>query len=1117
MALNLNRLDGTNGFRLDGLPCDDSGWSVAGAGDINGDGINDLVIGAPSSCIGLTDKTYVLFGTSAGFNSTVDLPALTGDTGFVIEGDYIGHSVDGAFDVNGDGIDDLIIGAQRANGFAGASYVVFGSSAGFGATLELSSLDGSNGFRLDGSYYSGKSVAGAGDINGDGIDDLIVGAPQAGRDDAYEVGKSYVVFGSAAGFRSSLDLSRLDGMNGFSLLGVEQFEGSGWSVDGIGDFNGDGIDDLVIGSGHLVGPSRAYVVFGSTEGFGASVDLGTLDGADGFRIDGGGSWSVAGAGDVNGDGLDDLVIGDFWGSSYLVFGSPTSIGESLDLSTLDGTNGFRIAGAGYSVAGAGDVNGDGFDDIIVGAPGYGEYPGSSVGESYVVFGSSGGFAAEIDLSTISGRSGFRLTGIDSYDYTGHSVAGAGDVNGDGIDDLIVGAPGEWFDAGKSYLLFGSVKLGGPNDPPSAAKDVLHVDAVDIIDLTADNGAGFDRDPDFDDLVITEIDGTPVALGDTVDLASGLRVTLVGRTEVRLDAPGATFGTSITDCFIYGISDGHGGSDTGSVSVEFRQKAIPLDMLDGTDGSRINGVDHYDYSGDSVAGAGDINGDGFDDVLIGSPNWYYYSNESGISYVVFGSASEPGQELQLAELDGTNGFRVNGPRWFGDAVAGVGDINADGFDDLAIVSPGAVGAVLFGSAEFAATLDLAALDGTNGFSFARSGPPVIDWSSASAAGAGDVNGDGLDDLLVAATGAHQAFVVFGSTGRFEPSIDLAALDGKNGFRIDGINASPDTSSSVAGAGDVNGDGIDDLIIGVASAATSYVLFGTPGPHPAAVDLAALDASEGFRIDGAGTAVAGAGDVNGDHIDDLIVGGAGGSASYVVFGARTGFGADIDVVSLTGANGFRIDGGGTSVAGAGDFNGDGLKDLIVGAPGESYIVFGSRTGFQTSLDLSDLDGTNGLRLAGVASSDGLGWSVSTAGDVNDDGFDDVVLGAPNTDRFTGASYVVFGFSGGPAPILGGPGLDVLTGTAADEAFYPGGGHDFVTTGAGSDEIHFNDIAGSRDILTIADFDPESDTLDLGGAEVKRTLVSDRETVLLLDGADHDAIVLLGVPGSAFDSLG
>jgi hypothetical protein len=267
----------------------------------------------------------------------------------------------------------------------------------FLTTLDLATLDGTNGFRLDGidaDDRSGDRVSSAGDVNGDGFDDLIIGAWGSDPGGDSRAGESYVVFGKSSGFTSALDLSTLNGTNGFRLDGIDVNDWSGLAVSSAGDVNGDGFDDLIIGA-HLADPGgdsaagESYVVFGKSSGFPTAVDLSTLNGTDGFRLDG-------------------IDAGD----------------ES-----------------GRSVSSAGDVNGDGFDDLIIGAL-YADPGGdSSAGESYVVFGKSSGFTAAIDLSTLNGTNGFRLDGIDAGDNSGHSVSSAGDVNGDGFDDLIIGAPG----------------------------------------------------------------------------------------------------------------------------------------------------------------------------------------------------------------------------------------------------------------------------------------------------------------------------------------------------------------------------------------------------------------------------------------------------------------------------------------------------------------------------------------------------------------------------------------------------------------------------------------------------------------------------------------------------
>ncbi|MCP4934177.1 MAG: hypothetical protein GY927_08230 [bacterium] len=280
----------------------------------------------------------------------------------------------------------------------------------FADAFELSSLDGSDGFVLNGidaGDTSGYSVAGAGDVNGDGYDDLIISANRADPN-GVDSGESYVVFGQAGGFASSMDLSTLNGSNGFVLNGIDASDNIGDSVAGAGDVNGDGYDDLIIGAN---------------------------------RADPNGSES---------------------GESYVVFGQAGSFASSMDLSTLNGSDGFVLNGidgydySGNSVAGAGDVNGDGYDDLIIGANSA-DPNGVDSGESYVVFGQAGSFASSMDLSTLDGSDGFVLNGIDANDNSGYSVAGAGDVNGDGYDDLIIGARSadpNGSNSGASYVVYG---------------------------------------------------------------------------------------------------------------------------------------------------------------------------------------------------------------------------------------------------------------------------------------------------------------------------------------------------------------------------------------------------------------------------------------------------------------------------------------------------------------------------------------------------------------------------------------------------------------------------------------------------------------------------------------
>jgi hypothetical protein len=595
----------------------------------------------------------------------------------------------------------------------------------------------------------------------------------------------------------------------WTFTGEAERDWFGTSVSGAGDVNNDGYDDVIVGAygndGGGSGAGRAYVYSGETGGL-----LWTFSGGTLYML----GVSVSGAGDVNDDGYADLMVGapgaaSYDGRAYVYSGQTGDVLWSF-FGEPDGW-------FGWSVSGAGDVDQDGYDDLIAGAWQI-DYGGDGVGRAYVYSGQTGA-----KLHTFTGEA--------EQNYFGVSVSGAGDVNGDGFDDLIVGAyhnDAGGTEAGRAYVYSGRTDMLCFTG--EAQGDQLGYSV---------SGAGDVDNDGYDDVVV----GVP--LSDALTPDAGYMWVFSGYTGNWVAggasaASGDLFGASVSgagdvnddgyaDWIVGAPFNDNGGDASGRAAV-----------YSGPFGNQIwafTGGAAGDQFGTSVSGAGDVNNDGYDDLIVGTPMHDYLGINSGKAYVYSGETGS----LIIGYSGGSDDDRL------GYSVSGAGDVNNDGYADVICAAP-------FYDDGPNADAGMVRVESPHDYVhlWTFTGEAAGDHFGYSVSGAGDVNNDGYDDCIVGAPlhnasgmqASGRAYVYSGESGNLIHTFPGESSQDRFGY-------------SVSGAGDVNDDGYDDLVVGApykhAEAyedGRAYVFCGRTGALLCAFTGEAAGDHFGYSVSGAG---------------------------------------------------------------------------------------------------------------------------------------------------------------------------------------------------------------------------------------------------------------------------
>ena len=644
------------------------GYNVSTVGDVNGDNFSDVIVSACDINSNIRN-CYIFFGASD-MDSIADLQ-LVGEAA----NDEFGVNTSTAGDVNNDGYDDIIISDRRYNSYTGRCYLYFGGA----------SMDSIADITMTGAdtwTYLGTSVSKAGDVNNDNYDDVIIGSPRnSGLDE------SYIFFGG----------SSMDNTADIIFTGGSENEYFGGRVANIGDVNGDNYDDVLISDyAYNNYQGIGYIYFGGSS-MNSNADV-ILEGSEEGSYFG---ESISFAGDVNGDNFDDVIIGESYYYSrtgrICIYQGGLSMDSIPDMSAIGEDYGGNF---GSSVANAGDVNGDGYEDVIIGSQGYNR----SRGRAYIYF---GGILEDTIPDII-------LEGEIKDSYFGYVVSSLGDINKDGFDDVVIGAYGYNNYRGRCYIYYGGSSMDSIADFVMTGEEEGDRFGYSLSSLD------FNRDS-YNDLIIGA-DRNNEKRGRCYIYYGGAEMDTIADLTISGQEADNRFGKSVSDA---GDVNGDGYNDIIIGAWRYSNSTGRGYIFFGGDSPDtiadviFSGENDWDWFGSMVSNVGDINGDGFEDVVIVAPR---YDSDKGKCYLYYGGS----------EMDTIADFVITGEEensYYVEKIMNIKDINGDGYNDLAI-SKNSILNIYYGNSDFDTIPDV-----------------QMHFSLMSYASAGDFNADGGNDLII----------------------------------------------------------------------------------------------------------------------------------------------------------------------------------------------------------------------------------------------------------------------------------------------------------------------------------------------------------------------------------